>query len=66
MTNSLKIGIVSGLIAGVIAGIVASISNTVANIIGLPNPSNFVPTTNIPEIYVLMNVIWGIIFGIIR
>jgi hypothetical protein len=63
--KSWKIGAIAGLIAGFIAGIVASISNTVANIIGLPNPNIVVPTTNIPEVYILMNVIWGIIFGII-
>jgi hypothetical protein len=65
MNNSLKIGIVAGLVAGFIAGIVASISNTVANLIDLPNPLVTVPTTNIPEIYIFVNIIWGIIFGII-
>jgi len=65
MGKSLKIGAIAGLAAGIIVGIVASISNTVANIIGLPDPNNFVPTTNIPEIYILMNIIWGVIFGII-
>lgn len=65
MNNSLKIGIVAGLVAGFIAGIVASVSNTVANMVGLPNPLLTVPTTNIPEIYILINVIWGVIFGVI-
>jgi hypothetical protein len=63
--KSWKIGAIAGLIAGIFGGIVASISNTVANIIGLPNQNIFVPTTNIPEIYILINLIWGIIFGII-
>jgi hypothetical protein len=56
MNNSLKIGIVAGLVAGFIAGIVASVSNTVANMIGLPNPIA-VALTNIPELYILMNVV---------
>ena len=64
--NNLKIGAVAGLIAGIIVGIAASIGNTVANIIGLPNPNEFVPTTNIPEIHILMNLFWGVIFGIIQ
>ena len=62
--KSWKIGALSGLIAGIVAGIVASISNTVANIIGLPNPNATGPMANIPETYILMNVIWGLIFGI--
>ena len=62
--KSWKIGAVAGLIAGIVAGIIASISHTVANIIGLPNIILIVPTTNVPEIFILMNAIWGIIFGI--
>jgi hypothetical protein len=60
MNNSLRIGIVSGLIAGIVAGIVASIFNILTSNFGLGTWES-----NLIESHLLINSIWGIIFGII-
>jgi len=69
MDNSLKIGAVSGLIAGIIGGIIGLISAMMQFSIGIqyfflaPPPET--PIIDIAVREIIINVIWGIVLGII-
>jgi len=69
MNNSLKIGIVAGLIAGLITGIVAFIQALIEFNLGIPYwalpPPPETPIIKIATTEIAINLIWGIIFGII-
>jgi hypothetical protein len=68
MNNSLKRVIVAGLVAGIVSGIIAIICHILVLNLGLTPPwraSAESPISRIVESYIILNVIWGLIFGII-